>query len=60
MRFRLRGRKHFGPFYINYTQRGFTSWGIRLGPFTKNFTRGTSSIDTPGPGSLHFDRKGRQ
>lgn len=54
MRFRARKTIRFGPLYFNFTQRGFTSWGIRVGPFSRNFTRGTSVIDTPGPGSLHF------
>jgi hypothetical protein len=56
-RFRARKTFRLGPLYFIVTQRGFSSWGIRVGPYTKNFTRGTSAIDTPGPGSVHFGRK---
>ena len=54
MSFRFRARKTFrlGPLYFNFTHRGFTSWGIRVGRFTRNFTRGTTSIDSPGPGGF--------
>ncbi len=38
---------------------GFSSWGVRIGPFTHNFTRRGTTIDTPGPGSLHRRRGGR-
>lgn len=53
MKFRLRGRQKFGPVYVNYGLHGITSWGFKVGPFSYNVTRRTSTIDTPGPGSLH-------
>jgi hypothetical protein len=59
MKFRARKTLRLGPLFFNFTQRGFSSWGLKLGPFTKNFTRGTSTIDTPGIGSLHFGGRRR-
>lgn len=53
MKFRARKMFRFGPLYFTFTQRGFSSWGVRVGPFTHNFTRKTSSIDTPGLGGFH-------
>jgi hypothetical protein len=60
MRFRARKTFRVGPLFFTFTQNGFSSWGIRIGPFTKNFTRGTSTIDTPGIGSLHFGGQRRR
>lgn len=31
-------------------KRRFTSWGLKLGRYTYNATRRTSTFDTPGPG----------
>lgn len=59
MRFRARKTFRFGPFYMTLTQSGRRSFGIKLGPFRHNFTHGTSTVDTPGPGSLHFGRRKR-
>ncbi len=59
MRFRLRKSFRFGPFYVNVTQRGISSWGIRLGRFRHNVTRGTTTVDTPGPGSVHLGGRPR-
>lgn len=59
MRFRLRNRFKIGPFYVNLSQGRFTSWGIKIGRFSRNFTRGTWAVDTPGPGSVHGGRKRR-
>lgn len=56
--FRARKTVRIGPLFWTFTQNGFTSWGIRVGPLTRNFTRGSTTIDTPGPGSLH--RPGRR
>lgn len=59
MKFRARKVIRLGPIFFTFTQRGFSSWGLKVGPFTRNFTRGTSTIDTPGIGSLHFGGKKR-
>lgn len=60
MKFRARKVLRLGPFYFNFASGGqqglrprFSSWGIAVGPFRKNFTRGTWSVDTPGPGSIN-------
>lgn len=46
---RARKRLTFGPLFVWITQRGFSSWGI---PWTWNVTRGTHTVDTPGPGHV--------
>lgn len=53
MKFRARKTFRFGIFRATVTQSGRWSWGIKIGPFSHNFTRRTTSIDTPGIGSLH-------
>ena len=58
-RFRARKTFRLGPLFFTFTQRGFSSWGIRIGPFTHNFSRRSSSVDTPGPGSVHFGGRKR-
>lgn len=59
MRFRARKQLRFGPIVINLTQRGFSSWGIRIGRFSHNFRTKRSTVNTPGPGSLHFGGRKR-
>jgi hypothetical protein len=60
MALRFRGRKalRLGPRWLhvalNFTERGFTSWGIRIGRYGHNFTRGAHSLDTPGWGGLRW------
>jgi hypothetical protein len=34
---------------FNFTLKGFTSWGFKIGPWTHNVTRGKDSLDLPGP-----------
>lgn len=45
----FRKRIPLGPLRFNIGKRGLTSWGIKLWRFTYNFTRGTTSVDGPGP-----------
>jgi hypothetical protein len=52
MRFRLRRSFRIGPLKLNFTQRGFSSWGLQVGPWTWNARTGRHTIDTPGPGSM--------
>lgn len=61
MRFIFRKRISFGPLYVNLGKRGFTSWGFRAFGITKNVTRGTTTVNTPGPGAVQFGgrRRGR-
>lgn len=56
---RARKTFRFGPFFMTLTQSGNRSFGIKIGPFTHNFTRGTTSIDTPGPGGFHHKHRRR-
>lgn len=54
MRFRLRKTVRLGPVRLNFTQGGFTSWGLKLGPLSWNAKTRRTSVDTPGPGSVQF------
>jgi hypothetical protein len=62
VKFRARKTFRFGPFRVTLNQAGKLSYGIKVGPFSHNFTRNTTSIDTPGPGGFHHQhgRKGRR
>lgn len=51
-KFRARKTWRFGPLYATVTQSGRWSWGIKVGPFTHNFTRNSTSVNTPGPGGF--------
>lgn len=50
MRFYARKTFRVWPFFATVTQSGRWSWGIRVWRYTYNFTRRTSTFDTPGPG----------
>jgi hypothetical protein len=56
--YRDRGRWTIGPVFVNYvrdTPLGFpriTSWGVTMFGWTRNFTRGTDAVDTPGRGGI--------
>lgn len=53
-----RGRRTFGPIFVNYVRDTpfslprITSWGIKVGRWTRNVTRKTDSVDTPGRGGI--------
>ncbi len=49
MPIRFRKRIPLGPFRVNLTERGFSSWSFRLGPFTWNNRTRRTSVDLPGP-----------
>lgn len=54
-------RIRLGPLYVNLGKGGrVTSWGFKFGRVTRNVTRGTTSIDTPGPGSVVLGEKKRR
>lgn len=59
MRFRARKALRFGPLVIHLTQRGFSSWGLRLWRWTWNAKTRRSTFDTPGPGSVAWGGKGQ-
>lgn len=56
----IRARKslRFGPFRINLTQRGLTSWGVKLGPWSWNSRTRAHRLDLPGP--LYWQGKGKR
>lgn len=49
MGFRWRKSFKLGPFRFNFTQRGFTSWSIKLGPWSWNSRQRRQRVDLPGP-----------
>lgn len=55
MKFRWRKPVRIGPFKFNFTQRGFSSWGLKIGAWSWNSRRG-HVVDTPGPGHVEFGR----
>ena len=52
MRFRLRRTHRLGPVRFHFTERGLSSWGLRVGPWTWNSRTRRHTVDTPGPGYL--------
>lgn len=57
IRFRARKTLRLGPLRLNFTQRGFSSWGLKVGPWSWNAKTRRQSLDTPGPGGLHWGGK---
>ena len=57
MGFKLRKRWRIGPLVLNFTQRGFSSWGLKIGPWSWNAKTRKTTIDTPGPG--YWQSKGK-
>lgn len=47
----IRARKvvRLGPLRLNFTQSGFTSWSIKVGPWSWNSRTQRNSVDLPGP-----------
>ena len=45
----FRKRLRFGPFVVNAGKRGFTSWGLKVGPWSWNSRTRAQRIDLPGP-----------
>jgi len=60
VKFRARKTVRLGPLYWVFTQSGFSSWGIKMGRFRRNFTHRRTTIDTPGPGALHSEPRRRR
>jgi hypothetical protein len=58
MRFRARKTFRFGPLRFNFTQSGFSSWGVQIGRWSWNAKTRRHYIDTPGPGG--FQSSGRR
>lgn len=58
MRFRARRTVTLGPLRLNLTQSGFSSWGVKVGPWSWNSRTRKNTVDTPGPG--YVQTKGRK
>lgn len=59
MRFRARKALRLGPLRLNFTQRGLSSWGLRVGRWSWNAKTGEHSVDTPGWGGVRFGGRRR-
>lgn len=53
-KFRIRPRIRLGPIQLNFTQRGFSSWSLKIGPFTRNSRTKRKTFNTPGPGYFEW------
>lgn len=60
MGFRLRKTVRLGPLKLNFTQRGYSGWGLQVGPWSWSARTGKHSIDTPGPGSIQLGGRKRR
>ena len=47
----IRARKSFkfGPLHLNFTLGGFTSWSVKIGPWSWNSRARRQRVDLPGP-----------
>lgn len=54
MKYRMRKTVNLGPVKLHFTQRGFSSWSIKVGPFTWNSRTRKKHLDTPGPGGFEW------
>lgn len=55
----IRWRKtwRLGPLRLNFTQRGFTSWSVKVGPWSWNSRQRRQRVDLPGPFRWEEDRR---
>jgi len=60
MRFRYRKSRTFGPFRFNFTEHGFSSWGLTLGRWSWNSRTRRHTLDTPGPGYVESGGRRRR
>lgn len=54
MKYRMRKTVNLGPLKLHFTQKGFSSWSIKIGPFTWNSRTRKKHLDTPGPGGVEW------
>jgi Protein of unknown function (DUF4236) len=57
--FRYRKRLKLGPLVLNFTERGLSSYSVKLGPVTWNPKRRRVTTDLPG-GAYHTRRYGER
>lgn len=57
---RIRARKvvRLGPVRLNFTENGFSSWSVKVGPWSWNSRTRASRVDLPGP--FHWIGPGRR
>ena len=60
MRFRGRKTVRLGPVRLHFTERGFSSWGVRIGPWGWNAKTRKHSLDTPGFGGVTWGGRRRR
>lgn len=53
-KFRWRKTLPLGPLRFHFSNGRFTGWGLRIWRWTWSARTGRHSLDTPGPGSIHF------
>jgi hypothetical protein len=58
MSIRARKTLRFGPVRFNFTEHGFTSWGVKVGRWSWNARTRRSSVDLPGPFRWTQGRRG--
>jgi hypothetical protein len=54
VKFKLRRSIRIGPIRLNFTEKGFSSWSIKLGRFSWNSRTRKKKFDTPGPGHVEM------
>lgn len=54
MRFRVRRTVPLGPIRLHFNERGYRGWGLKVGRWTWSATTRRHTVNTPGPGSVHF------
>lgn len=59
MGYKMRKSMRLGPLRFNFTQNGFSSWSVKLGPWSWNSKTRKSTINTPGPGHWESGGKGK-
>lgn len=57
MGFKLRRSWRMGPLRLNFTERGFSSWSLKVGRWSWNSRTRRHTVDTPGPGHWQSKRK---
>lgn len=60
LRFRARKQIRLGPVVWNFTQHGYSGWGLRLGPWRWSAKTGRHNLNTPGLGGVNWGGKGRR
>lgn len=57
MAIRMRKNVRVGPLRLNFTQRDFSSWSIKIGPWSWNSRRQRHRVDLPGPWHWSSERR---